>query len=186
MQRARDRGGRGVRVDVERWAGIPSGGRRHRRDHGGQAREQEALEQPDAHVRDLPHHPEAAGGGTGDQQPAVHARQPDRVETGGAQLGDDLPVHRAAQHELHHLRDLGRRDAQAVPLLDGEAEPAAQRADRAPAAVYHDHGIEAHQRPGAAREPAGAIELVAAQLHDPGAQHTSPAVSGRPSITFMF
>src|SRR5256885_4767504 len=51
-------------------------------------------------------------------------------------------------------------DAQAVPLLDREVEPAAQRGDRAPAAVYHDHGIEARQRPCATREPAGAIELV--------------------------
>jgi len=35
-------------------------------------------------------------------------------------------------------------------------------------------------------EPVGALELVAAELDDADAQHASPAVSGSPSITFMF
>src|SRR6266496_6024981 len=51
----------------------------------------------------------------------------------------------------------------------------------------HDHDrADRTQRTSAHGHPFGAVELVAADLHDAHVQHASPAVSGRPSITFMF
>src|SRR6267143_3506286 len=51
----------------------------------------------------------------------------------------------------------------------------------------HDHGRtnRAHA-PGALAHPVGVVQLVAADLYDTHVQHASPAVSGSPSITFMF
>src|SRR6266571_2217910 len=53
-------------------------------------------------------------------------------------------------------------------------------------AVHQHHGADRAQRIGARGDPLGAIELVAAEFDDAHAQHASPAVSGNPSITFMF
>src|SRR5207249_2395929 len=67
-----------------------------------------------------------------------------------------------------------------------------QTGEQAAVERRHAHGdgladLPQHlERVGACGEPLGTIELVATELDDPDAQHASPAVSGRPTITFMF
>jgi len=133
-----------------------------------------------------PRHAPAPRDRPGGEQSTVDARQPDRIESRGAQRRHHLAVHGTAHDQLDHFRHLRTRDPPPIALLDRQPEPARQGADGATAAVHHHDGIQPHQRARTRREPCRAIELVAAQLDDPSAQHVSPAVSGRPSMTFMF
>src|SRR5258708_49762 len=52
--------------------------------------------------------------------------------------------------------------------------------------MHDNHGTDRPHATGACRDPFGAVEFVAADLDDAHGQHASPAVSGSPSITFMF
>ena len=135
---------------------------------------------------DLAHVPELGRAGTGREKAAVHARQPDGIESRRAERRHDSPVHRPRHDLLDHFGHLGARHAAPVAFLDGQTEPLGEGADGVPATVDHDHGVEPRERAGAPGEPAGPVELVAAQLDDARRQHGSPAVSSNPSITFMF
>src|SRR5207249_11144652 len=74
----------------------------------------------------------------------------------------------------------------AAALRDRRRRALRRRARRLAAAVHKHAWPERLGRVGACGEPLGTSELVATELDDSNAQHASPAVSGRPSITFMF
>src|SRR2546426_3400848 len=95
-------------------------------------------------------------------------------------------IHRPAQDHFDQLGDLRRSHPQAIPLFDGKTEPARPGAHRLTAAV-DDHGrTDRAQAASAFGNPVGAGQLVAAELDDTHVQHAKPAVSGSPSMTFMF
>src|SRR5438552_3564495 len=85
---------------------------------------------------------------------------------GGAERTHEEPIHRPPQYHLDELRDFRRSHAQAVPLLDRDAQPARPGADGLPTAVDDDRRAELYQSPGASGHPVRAIELVAADLDD--------------------
>src|SRR5204862_6401962 len=79
-----------------------------------------------------------------------------------------------------------RRHAHAIAFLDGQSEAPRPRADGMTPTVHHDDRTRPPECPRAFSDPFRTIELVAADLDDAHRQHASPAVSGSPSITFMF
>jgi len=116
----------------------------------------------------------------------IDAGETDRVETRRAQGADEQAIDRPTQHHFDNLGYFGRRHAHAVAFLDGQSEAPRPRADGMTPAVHHDDRTRPPECPRAFSDPFRTIELVAADFDDAHRQHASPAVSGSPSITFMF
>ena len=112
-----------------------------------------------------------AGNALADQQPAVHARQADRVDAQVAERGDELGVDDAAQDRRGDLQRLGVGHAQAALEAGRDAEPVEPLRDALPAAVNDEHGAP----PGDGRDLGQHLLLLgegrAAELEDEDLAH---------------
>ena len=167
FERRGNGGGGLVRVDVER----PDRGGDRRRDgchHRRQSGQQQAVQERRPHVHDFAHLAQCRSvlKRLRCQQATVYAGQSKGIEPSGAERTHEEPIHRPPQYHLDELRDFRRSHAQAVPLLDRDAQPARPGADGLPTAVDDDRRAELYQSPGASGHPVRAIELVAADLDD--------------------
>src|SRR2546428_12861956 len=97
-----------------------------------------------------------------------------------------MPNHRPGTDRLPQLCTHSRRRAHDLRLLNRKTKPPGRGAHGLTAAV-DDHGrTDTAQAASALGDPFWAVQRVAADLDDAHVQHASPAVSGNPSITFIF
>jgi hypothetical protein len=115
---------------------------------------------------DFAHCPEVTGRAPCGEQSAVHARHPDGIETGSAQRGHNLPVHRTREHHLNDLGNLRGRHAHPVAFLNGELETPAHFRYRLSATMDDYERVNRREGTGTFLEPSRPIELVAADLRD--------------------
>ena len=176
---AGDRRGRQVRVHVERSARLTASLRRDRAHDGHAAGVQELVEQVRRHGLDGSHAPQVdalavdeCGGGPGQEQVAVLARQAHRGAAVLVDARDDVAVDVASEHHPRDVRGLLARDALARAELALDAQAVEHGGDLGAAAV-DDDGADAGepQERDVIRE--GLLELrahhrVAAVLDDDG------------------
>ena len=162
-----DAGGGIVGVDVADDAVGVAGERRHDRDL---AADEDRVEQVAAQAGDAGHEPEL-GDALGEEQPAVDAGQPDRIDAEVAQPRDELAVDDAAQDGRGDLERLGVGDAQAALEPARDAEPLEPLGDALAAAVDEHHGPSTRDR-GHVRQHLGLLgDRGATELDDEDLAH---------------